>query len=56
MTWKSVPICRKCWNTEEPDKPVKLHHPEFGSDEICYRCGTPTNSGIYVRREVKGGV
>jgi hypothetical protein len=53
MSWKTVPICEKCWREEEPDRqPVQV----IGADEeVCYKCGEKTTAGIYVRRFGVGG-
>jgi hypothetical protein len=52
MAWLNVPICDFCWDVEEPTRvPVRFTISELRR-ETCYRCGEPTMSGIYVRRNV----
>jgi hypothetical protein len=53
MTWQTVPICDYCWEYEEGiKKPFRFKTLERVV-EVCYRCGTITKSGIYVRRDVE---
>jgi len=50
MTWHTVPICDQCWREERGRiEPVRVTS-EHQEVETCYRCHTPTLSGIYVRR------
>ena len=48
----TVPICDECWAIEEPKRqPVRFRETEV-ENEICYRCGEVTRSGIYTRRMI----
>ena len=52
MSWTHS-ICPKCWNKQNPDKPVKIDEKWAGDDEICCFCGVYHASGIYVRQDPK---
>ena len=42
-------ICRTCWETQEPDRPVI--DPGNVPAESCCWCGTPTTIGLYKRAD-----
>lgn len=52
MAWQSVQICKDCWYKMNWHEPFRVTE-DYTELTKCADCGTPTKSGIYVRRDVQ---